>query len=193
MGQQWGIVVPIHVREMPFANKKRNESILGLAVDIFAYEPVVWVSVTRPEVIALPPDAPRFLAIVDSGNTVAFNIREDHLLAWTGLKAVDLPPAATAKVTDASGKSAHFKRRQAKIWLHPYPEGTGLGTLDLQIAGGILVYEPLQTGQPAAANLQPVGPHLPLIGARAFFPLKLEVLIDYKNLRVTIGDQDRLP
>ncbi len=185
--------MPVQVRKMPFSDKKRKESIVGVEVEIFAYEPVVWVSVTRPEITILPPDAHKFLAIADTGNTVAFNIREDHLTAWTGLKAVDLSPAPPGKVADASGRTEEFKRRQAKVWLHPYPEGTGVGPRDLNIAGGILVYESPSGGQSPLATPQPVGPHLPFLGARAFFPTKLAVFVDYELLQVTIGDERRFP
>jgi hypothetical protein len=178
--------VAVHVREMPFFDTKRGASILGVNVEVLAYEPVVWVSVTRPEIAVLPLNAPKFPAIVDTGNTLAFNTREDQLTACTGLKAISLPPAPPLKVTDASGSIVRLPRRQAKVWLHPYPEGTGLMPRDLQIAGGILVYESLQP-------TQLIGPHLPLLGARAFFPTKLAVFIDYKRLQVTIGDEDRLP
>jgi len=180
---------------MPFSDRKRTESILGVSVDIFAYEPVVWVSVTRPEVDALPPDATKFLALVDTGNTLAFNIREDQLEAWTALKAVDLPlhGGRTGHITDASGTTVRLPRRQGKVWLHPYPEGLGLSPRDLQIAGGIVVYESPRAGSPPSAAPSLLGPHLPLLGARAFFPRKLAVFVDYKRLRITIGDEDRLP
>jgi hypothetical protein len=81
----------------------------------------------------------------------------------------------------------------ARVWLHPSPEDTGLGPLDLQIAGGLFIYESTPAGQAPAAAPQPIGPHLPLLGARAFFPTNLGVFIDYKRLRVTIGNEDRLP
>jgi hypothetical protein len=184
--------VPVHVREMPFSNKKRKESILSVEVEIFAYEPVVWVSLTRAEITILPENAPKFLAIVDTGNTVAFNIQEDHLTAWAQLKAVDLPFAGPlGKVSDASGRIAKLARRQARIWLHPYPEGTGLAPRDLQVVGGILVYESPQAGHLPLTIPQLIGPHLPLLGARAFFPTNLGVSVNYRRLHVTIGDDDQ--
>jgi hypothetical protein len=79
------------VRERPFHNLQQAIAVLGVNVTIFAYEPVVSVSITRPEVTVLPADAPRFLAVVDTGNTLACNIREEHLTAWTGLAAADFP------------------------------------------------------------------------------------------------------
>jgi hypothetical protein len=76
--------VPVYVRDMPFSDRPRDLAVLGVAVRAFAYEPVVWVSLTPHEVTALPADAPRFPAVVDTGNTLALNIREGHFTAWSG-------------------------------------------------------------------------------------------------------------
>jgi hypothetical protein len=181
---------------MPFYDRPRDLAVLGVAVRAFAYEPLVWVSLTPHEVTVLPPDAPRFPAVVDTGNTLALNIRESHLTAWTrpGLRAADLPLAAPpAPVHDASGRVVPLPRRRARVWLHPYPEGSGLAPLDLQPAGGVLVYEspPTPGGQPAGSP--PVGPHLPLLGARGLISKGLVVCVDYKRLLVTIRSDDLPP
>ncbi len=188
--------MPVYVRDLPFSDRPRDLTVLGVGVRAFAYEPVVWVSLTPHEVTVLPPDAPRFPAVVDTGNTLALNIRESHLTAWTrpGLRAADLPLAAPpAPVHDASGRVVPLPRRRGRVWLHPYPEGPGLAPLDLQPAGGLLVYDgpPASQGQPAESP--PVGPHLPLPGARGLIPKGLAVCIDYKRLLVTIRSDDSPP
>jgi hypothetical protein len=187
------VIVPVHVRALPFSDTLRVLDVCGVRVNVFAYEPVVWVSITRAEVAVLPADAPRFPAVVDTGNTVALNIQEDHLAAWSvpRLRAADLPLASPPRrVHDASGNVAVLPRRQAKVWLHAYPEGAGLAPLNLMAAGGILVYEPAGVGEGQPANVQVTGPHLPLLGARGFFPTGLAVLVDYRRLEVTIGTED---
>ncbi len=184
------------VREMPFSDRARALDILGVRVKVFAYEPVVWVSVTPPHVTALPPDAPKFLAVVDSGNTSGFNIREGHLAAWTipQLTAANLPPAAPpSPVHDASGSVTVLPRYRANVWLHPYPDGGGLPPLILQPIAGILVYTGAQAMPEGGGIPQPSGPHLPLLGARSFRPAGLTVSIDYRRLRVTISTEDPHP
>jgi hypothetical protein len=185
------VVVPAHVRALPFSDTLRVLDVHGVRVNVFAYEPIVWLSVTRAEVAVLPADAPRFPVVVDTGNTVALNIQEDQMTAWSAprLRAADLPLASPPRrVHDASGNVAILPRRQAKIWLHAHPEGAGLAPLDLMAAGGILVYERAPAGEPASAPV--IGPHLPLLGARGFFPTGLGVFVDYRRLEVTIGTQD---
>ena len=66
--------MPVHVRALPFSDTLRVLDVHDVRVSVFAYEPIVWVSITRAEVSHLPADAPRFPAVVDTGNTVALNI-----------------------------------------------------------------------------------------------------------------------
>ncbi len=134
----------MYVRDMPFSDQSKEVTILGIKVKVFAYEPIVWVSLTPPDMIVLPPDAPKFPALVDTGNTLSLTIQESHLTAWTrpALRAVDLPLASGPRpVHDASGKVVALSRREATLWLHPYPEGTKRAPLDLEVSGEILVYE----------------------------------------------------
>jgi hypothetical protein len=184
--------VPVYVQDMLFSDRSKELTVLGVPVKVFAYEPVVWVSLTAADVIALPPDAPRFPALVDTGNVVALNIREGHLSAWTKppLGAGDLPFAAPPRpVHDASGQVTRLPRNRARVWLHPYPEGAGRPPLDLEVSGGILDYEP-PPSVPQGQLPGPVGPHLPLLGALAFRPRGLSVHVNYRRLRVFIGDEE---
>lgn len=155
----------MYIRDMPFSAQAQELTVHGEKVTVFAFEPIVWVSITPPDVTVLPDDAPKFPAIVDTGNVVAFNIRESQLTAWTRpqLRSADLSLASPPRpVHDASGNVHRLPRLRARVWLHPYPEDNGLPALDLQVLGGILVYETLSATQepPRAA-----GPHLPLLGA----------------------------
>ena len=180
----------MYIRDMPFSAQAQELTVHGEKVTVFAFEPIVWVSITPPDVTVLPDDAPKFPAIVDTGNVVAFNIRESQLTAWTRpqLRSADLSLASPPRpVHDASGNVHRLPRLRARVWLHPYPEDNGLPALDLQVLGGILVYETLSATQepPRAA-----GPHLPLLGARAFRPNGLKVDVDYRHLLVNIGDEN---
>ena len=62
--------------------------------------------------------------------------------------------------------------------------------LNLMAAGGILVYERAQPAEEELPGARLSGPHLPLLGARAFFPTRLRVFVDYQRLEVTIGTED---
>ena len=106
------------------------------------------------------------------------------------LSAADLPLASPPRrVHDASGNVVVLPRRQAKVWLHAYPEEAGLTPLNLMAAGGILVYERAPAGAGQPAGVRPIGPHLPLLGARGFFPIGLGVFVDYRRLETTIGTE----
>ena len=109
------VIVPAHVVALPFGDTLRVLDVHGVRVSVFAYEPTVWVSVTRAEVNTLPADAPRFPAVVDTGNTVALNIREEHLTAWgvgrRGRPTCRWPPRPTAFTMPAvTSRSYHAGR-----------------------------------------------------------------------------------
>jgi hypothetical protein len=181
--------VPVYVRDMLFSDQSKEVTVLGVKLKIFAYEPIVWVSLTRPDTTVLPPDAPKFPALVDTGNTLSLTIQESHLTAWTrpALRAADLPLASGPRpVHDASGNVVALPRREATLWLHHYPEGTERAPLDLEVSGGILVYE--ASPAPPGQSTRPAGPHLPLLGARAFRPTGLSVQVDYQRLLVNIDN-----
>jgi hypothetical protein len=54
-------------------------TVLGSALKVLPLEPVVWISLTGPEVMALGEDAPRFPAVVDTGHASSLSIKEEHL------------------------------------------------------------------------------------------------------------------
>ena len=49
------------------------------------YQIVVMVSIAANRVIEFPSDAPRFPAVLDTGNNHNFAIRQEHFARWTVL------------------------------------------------------------------------------------------------------------
>lgn len=182
--------MPVH--EKPLHPAFQTLTIGGLDLPIVAHCPWVYISLTAPDASELPPDAIRFPAIVDTGNSLALSIRQLHLETLSALRLDDLiqQPGPVGTIHDASGKTATIPRRKAKVWLHPFPESGEATARDLQVVGGILVYPTPQGGQQPAA---PVGPRVPLLGARAFFPTGLCVSVDYGRLVVSVRAQPQPP
>jgi hypothetical protein len=105
--------VPVYIRDMPFSDRPHDLSVLGVAVRAFAYEPIVWVSLTPHEVTTLPTGAPRFHAVVDTGNTLALNIRASHLTAWDSSRRASPCASITNACWSRSGAMTRLRRRQA--------------------------------------------------------------------------------
>jgi hypothetical protein len=174
----------VPVWEIPFSDRRDDFTLNGVTAPVRAYYPVVWVSVTRLEVADFPAEAPKFRALVDTGNNVSFNIRDEHLRAWAGLNADDLPLyGSEANLVYADGSRGAVPRRLAKVWLHPHPEDRLTGPWDLQVSRGIIVYETPTHGQTAASP----GPELPLLGAAAFVPTRLKVSVDYDRAALRLS------
>jgi hypothetical protein len=80
-------------------------------VEVLPYQIVVMVSIAATRVIALPADAPRFPAVLDTGNNHNFAIRHEHLDRWTGLS---LPKRGLVIV---GGRTIPLYA--ANVWIHP--------------------------------------------------------------------------
>jgi hypothetical protein len=200
-----------HVLDAPFSDRTRALTVLGTALKLLPLEPVVWISITSPEVTALAEDASRFPAVVDTGHAGSLSIRQEHLEKLVDLTA--LPVLGTpATLVYADGRRASLPRYQARVWLHGFhadpsrqPRPLRLPTRD-----GIICYrttppprEQERSGWdwlwrllgrapsvPRTAAAVGPGPHLPLLGARAFRPLGLVVQVDYSNLTMSIARPD---
>jgi hypothetical protein len=81
------------------------------SVEVLPYQIVVMVSIAAKTVISLPADAPRFPAVVDTGNNHNFAIRHEQLDRWTGLS---FPKRGLVKV---GGRTVPLLA--ANVWIHP--------------------------------------------------------------------------
>src|SRR5207244_5048738 len=76
---------------LPF-REEADEVSLGLErVPLKPYQIIVWVSLTARDLLELPPHAPRFPAILDTGHNHNFSIRERHLRQWAKVEPAALP------------------------------------------------------------------------------------------------------
>jgi hypothetical protein len=186
-------------------------TVLGTALKALPLEPLVWISLTSPEVTALAEDAPRFPAVVDTGHASSLSIKQEHLEKLADPTA--LPVLGTpAALVYADGRRASLPRYQARVWLHGFHPDPARQPppLRLPTRDGIICYgtaprprERERSGwdwlwrllgrAPSAAQTSAAvapGPHLPLLGARAFRPLGLAVQIDYSKLTLSIARPD---
>src|SRR5437867_3505180 len=83
------------------------------AVRLKEAEIVVWVSLTPIKVEEVSPTTPRFPAILDTGHTHNFAIREQHLLRWAGIR-----PATLRQLGYIRHSGERIPLHAAKVWLH---------------------------------------------------------------------------
>jgi hypothetical protein len=124
-----------------------------------------------------PSRLPRFPALLDTGHTHNFSIREEHLRNWAGL-GVDVLSLGMGEVRH-QGRT--FPLRAATLWVHPNEPGEWAATAgrppyNLELAGGMLVYP---TGSPF--------PRLPLLGLRAILHNRLRLVVDGDRGLVSLG------
>jgi hypothetical protein len=144
---------------------------------------VVWVSVTKAGLSQLPPDAPQLLAVLDNGNNHNLAIKEEHLVDWATLFVQDLPKLAVqVRVRSVRGEEL-LPVYEADVWLHPFPKGSDLLPVNLEIDGGIICYTKSKVQKSKTLS---AGPRLPLLGGLALRSQGLRVLLDYAKLRIRI-------
>jgi hypothetical protein len=132
---------------------------------VMPYQIVVMVSIAANRVIELPSDAPRFPAVLDTGNNHNFAIRQEQFARWTGLT---LPKRGLVNV---GGRAIPL--HAANVWIHP---DSG-DPFRLRMEAGIAVYPP-DVVNPA---------RLPILGLRGLVRNGLIIVIDGKKSEVTIS------
>jgi hypothetical protein len=166
--------MPTVLRNLPFFNHETPIEVHGWRDRVFAWQPVVWVSISHQGLREPSPGMPRFPAIYDSGFTSAFLINREHLRRWAGLHPDHLP--TTHGVMRPHGR--HVALRAANVWLHPNKRGerdqfSGAPPFLLDIDGGIGVWDETNDY-----------PRFPLLEPRAFFLAGLELCVDHRRLRI---------
>jgi hypothetical protein len=131
----------------------------AVPVKLKPFQAVISVSLSHQHVEQLPPGAPRFPALVDTGNNHNLTIGPDHLLA-SGLNAPLLWGSQPLRLRDASGKEVEVHRLLVDVWIHSNrPE---LADQPYRVRLGVRG----ATCFPAAGPL--TGPPLPLLGLSFF-------------------------
>lgn len=177
----------VHIlHDLPYFNvvsEAKFEAHTETSIDVYnisvkPYQIIVWVSLTKPllnadEFLALNPPSPRFPALLDTGLSHNFLIREEHLRDWVKKTLSDFPPLRPGKFNGVD-----VPLYEADIWIHHNRPGARDDFLDVppfhvEPEDGIGVYPT------ATASLQ----NLPILGLRA---------IDFARLHLAVNADDRL-
>jgi hypothetical protein len=169
------------LRQLPFFREPTQIRIAGGSVSVKAYQIIVWISITESTQSELRATTPRLPAILDTGHTHNFSIREDQLMQLARISPRLLPPLRRVRV---SGQPVTLF--EANIWLHPNRYGmrdefAQASPYSLELAGGIAVFP----------HTLSVAPRLPLIGVRSLVLAKLHLTMDGGNCRVSIRTKKR--
>ncbi len=132
---------------------------------VMPYQTVVKVSSAANSVMGLPSDAPRFPAVLDTGNSHNFAIRREQFARWTGLT---LPKRGLVNV---GGRTIPLYA--ANLWIHPNHRDA----FRLRMEEGIVVY---------TSNV-PNPARLPILGLRGLVRNGLRLVIDGKSKEFTIN------
>jgi hypothetical protein len=126
------------------------------------------------------PSQPRFPAILDTGNTFTFSIRESQLREWAGLDVRSLRRIGSIRL-----RGRYLPVYAALLWLHRnQPCQRDLATHEppfrLEFRSGIVVYP----------NDFPDAPRLPLLGLRALRENRLHLRVDAERRLVSLRSPD---
>ncbi len=168
------------LREMPFFDRPSVVRVGGVAVRVKAHQIVAWVSLTPLENRELEPGCPRLPAIIDTGNTMTFSLKESQLRQWAGIDARFLLRAGT---TRHGGRAVPM--HAARLWLHGNQPGkrdsfANAPAHRLNLEEGIVIYP----------DNAPLAPRLPLIGLRALEENRLHLKVNAERLRVSLRSPD---
>jgi hypothetical protein len=154
----------------PFYDRETIVETASGPVPIRAYQVVVWVSLSVRAVVS-----PRFPAVLDTGHSHNFSIREEELKAWTGLV-----PEAMEVVGSIRVNNRLVLLREADLVLRENVPGSrdairGEPHL-LETTQGIVIHK----------SGDPVAPRLPVLGLRALVRNKLRLVIDGPAMTVSL-------
>jgi hypothetical protein len=164
----------IHVlRNLPFSDRPTSVTVAGEIIPVRAYQIVVWVSLLQTGHQSEP-----FPAVLDTGHSHNFSIREGHLKAWAAVDLADVPKRGMIAVN-----RLEVPLIVAELSIHRNRPGTTerlAKPVRLDFPEGIRVF-PEGT---------PVSPRLPLLGLRGLVRNRLRLSIN--GLSVSLA-QSSLP
>jgi hypothetical protein len=166
----------IILRQAPFYDEFTTVEVQGHRHRVFPLQILVWVSLGPMGLRDLDPRMPRFPAVLDTGFSETFLIHEQQLRGWAGLRPEHL--RSRNQVFRAHGRQIPV--HAANLWLHPNQRGerdllASAAPFFLEVHRGI--------GICGGSDLFP---RLPLLGARALRPAKLQVFLDYQKCRASV-------
>ncbi len=168
--------MPIILRDLPFSAAPKPVDFQGHHISIKADQIMVWVGLSEDEDAGFDPRRPVFPAILDTGHSHNFSIREDHLIRWAGLD-----PRSLSSLGDVRIGTDRVPLFKADVWLRPNARGkrdrpSGAEPFRLELRRGIAVYPSTMSS----------APRLPLLGLRALCLARLHLTIDCDRCSVTL-------
>jgi hypothetical protein len=165
--------MPIILRDLPFFVSSSTAVFQGRYIPIRSDQIIVWVGITEPDQTEFHPVRPFFPAVLDTGHTHNFSIREDHLIRWAGLDPRSLNRRGTVQIGDE-----RLLLYKADVWIRSNVRGERDRPDDrapfcLELDSGIAVY-------PRTLS---AAPRLPVLGLRA---------LRWANLHLTVNGRRRL-
>jgi hypothetical protein len=170
------------LRKLPYLETRSTVAIRNREEPIKPHQIVLWVSLAEIEQREFSRDTPRFPAILDTGFSHNFAIREDHLIRFAGIR-----PAYLRKIGDIRVNNTAASLHQADVWLHRNQPGkrdavSNTPPFCLELGHGVIVY-------PAGA---PDAPRLPVLGLRSMKWAGLHLAIDCERCQVGLRTPWRL-
>ncbi len=167
------------LRDLPFRVERDEVHVGGQRVTVRPYQIIVWVSLAGWRTSVLPPQAPRFPALLDTGLNHHFSIRAEHLSAWA-----QLPVGGIRQVGDIRIGAQRLALHGAHLWLHANVPGhrdrfRDVPARRLLLDRGIAVY-------PAGSAFPP----LPTLGVRALVHNRLHLVVDSERCVVQLRTPD---
>jgi hypothetical protein len=128
------------LRSLPFFSTRSSVVVQGREVPITADQIILWVSLTEGGKASLDRDSPRFPAILDTGHTHNFSIREEQLVEWSGLD-----PRVLTRLAEIRIGGDRLPLLEVDVWLHSNVAGKREVAADpaaccLELDAGIAVY-----------------------------------------------------
>jgi hypothetical protein len=138
---------------------------------IRAYQIVAWVGISVRGALSRP-----FPAVLDTGHSHNFSIKEEHLELWTGLRAGEIQTIGHARVNKQL-----VELKGAAVAIYQNTPGKRDSLRDnlpslMTLPEGIAVHH----------TSDPFAPRLPLLGVRALVKNKLRIVIDGDRKEVSL-------
>jgi hypothetical protein len=173
--------MPVILRDLPFFDVPTTAAFQSHLIPIRSDQIIVWVGLTESGNVEFDRSRPYFPAILDTGHSHNFSIREEHLIQWGGLD-----PRYLTKFGKVRIGGDHIPLLQADLWLPRNERGAHDRPGDrepfcLELDSGIAVYP----------RAMPVAPRLPLIGLRALRWANLHLTIDCRRRMVSLRTTPR--
>ncbi len=169
------------VDRLPFSSRRSTILLGGEEIAVKADQIVLWMSLTEEGASPPVPRSPRFPAVLDTGLSHNFAIREEQLADWAGLYPPLLHMLGHGRL---NGRSINVLAADA--WIHRNRPGQRDALPDylpfpLDFTGGIAVY-PRGT---------PDTPRLPALGMRALRLNGLRLLVEGDRCLVSLRTRRR--